>query len=481
MQGDSRRVLHEFEMSIPEESQRIWTERSPNIESHQTPGKQRMTDDQRLVTQNSNARNVDTPGTFKLPAPEENDVPMAAYNVMVPVEKKFTAQISPFSQGLDTRKSAQVSTKQTASRRPFPLSDLDQMNRLLVPESENIEYSPQDDIPSEHCVVIFGKSIQVNTEEVILTFCNLSHPPAELLSLKNVKVMNLSYNQLTEINRCLSGNLPVLESLNLSNNFIITIPTEVQSNLTRLVHLDLSYNSLSHFPIELGCMPKIKSLNIACNPIQSLPAYTAKFNLERLYIEWAAFGIPQALINSRYESGDVIIRNNRKLGIDLDLLDSIPGHEAFATKTKALNKQEMQMLFKVPRSYTCLDFIRDSLQPLYNHELHEVLCHAIRLKATMIVKALFEHDAKLLTSLATIGCQGISPTSYSNAIGHNCPVKSAIDFQCEEFFERLHEADPSAMKYIRIEYPIPHEQHSQLNYVPGPPKESDPALYFFSK
>ncbi|KAJ6673158.1 PLANT INTRACELLULAR RAS-GROUP-RELATED LRR PROTEIN [Salix viminalis] len=68
-----------------------------------------------------------------------------------------------------------------------------------------------------------------------------------------------------------SLNLAAICKLNLSNNDLQTIPESLTARMLNLVVLDAHSNQLKSLPNSIGCLSKLKVLNVSCNLLESLP------------------------------------------------------------------------------------------------------------------------------------------------------------------------------------------------------------------
>jgi hypothetical protein len=102
-------------------------------------------------------------------------------------------------------------------------------------------------------------------EEVKLSF-SLSKFPNQLLTLKNLKNIDLSYNEISKIPNEIA-NLKNLESINLTYNEITQLPEEF-GNLENLKYLNLNNNKLTKFPKQIGNLKKLEELYISFNNIK---------------------------------------------------------------------------------------------------------------------------------------------------------------------------------------------------------------------
>uniref|UniRef100_A0A3P9Q6B4 FLII actin remodeling protein n=1 Tax=Poecilia reticulata TaxID=8081 RepID=A0A3P9Q6B4_POERE len=103
--------------------------------------------------------------------------------------------------------------------------------------------------------------------------------PDDIFQLEDLSVLDLSYNQLTEIPRDLENSRNMLV-LNLSHNSIDSIPNQLFINLTDLLYLDLSDNKLDSLPPQMRRLVHLQTLILNNNPLmhaqlRQLPAMVA--------------------------------------------------------------------------------------------------------------------------------------------------------------------------------------------------------------
>jgi adenylate cyclase len=101
------------------------------------------------------------------------------------------------------------------------------------------------------------------------------HP---LMILKELRVLNLSLNDIQELPSNFFKHLTNLEEVFLSGNRLTHIPSEDLPRLQRLSTLFLNGNHLQHLPHELG---KVKSLTVLDVGNNSL-----KYNINNLDYDW---------------------------------------------------------------------------------------------------------------------------------------------------------------------------------------------------
>ncbi|KAK6139792.1 hypothetical protein DH2020_026468 [Rehmannia glutinosa] len=66
-------------------------------------------------------------------------------------------------------------------------------------------------------------------------------------------------------------NLAAISKLDLSNNNLQSIPESLTARLLNVIILDVHSNQLKSLPNSIGCLTKLKVLNVSGNLIQSLP------------------------------------------------------------------------------------------------------------------------------------------------------------------------------------------------------------------
>uniref|UniRef100_A0A8C5DZ40 FLII actin remodeling protein n=1 Tax=Gouania willdenowi TaxID=441366 RepID=A0A8C5DZ40_GOUWI len=120
-----------------------------------------------------------------------------------------------------------------------------------------------------------------NLRAVVARANNLKNSgvPDDIFQLDDLSVLDLSYNQLTEIPRDLENSRNMLV-LNLSHNSIDAIPNQLFINLTDLLYLDLSDNKLDSLPPQMRRLVHLQTLILNNNPLlhaqlRQLPAMVA--------------------------------------------------------------------------------------------------------------------------------------------------------------------------------------------------------------
>ncbi|CAL9693740.1 unnamed protein product [Knipowitschia caucasica] len=120
-----------------------------------------------------------------------------------------------------------------------------------------------------------------NLRAVVARANNLKNSgvPDDIFQLDDLSVLDLSFNQLTEIPRDLENSRNMLV-LNLSHNGIDSIPNQLFINLTDLLYLDLSDNKLDSLPPQMRRLVHLQTLILNNNPLmhaqlRQLPAMVA--------------------------------------------------------------------------------------------------------------------------------------------------------------------------------------------------------------
>lgn len=103
--------------------------------------------------------------------------------------------------------------------------------------------------------------------------------PQRILSLKQLKILNLDFNRIDIIPSAVLSELNHLEELSLECNDIKSIPKEIQL-MTSLKILNLSCNYLKK--IKIWNMTNLKELDISGNQIKKISGLNNLINLERI-------------------------------------------------------------------------------------------------------------------------------------------------------------------------------------------------------
>lgn len=97
--------------------------------------------------------------------------------------------------------------------------------------------------------------------------------PMELCNLANLTTLNLANNNLESF-----PNLPKaskLSVINLSNNKLTSFPDICHASLSNLSEIYLKSNQIDHIPDDIIDLISLKTLNLACNAIKTVPKVVA--------------------------------------------------------------------------------------------------------------------------------------------------------------------------------------------------------------
>lgn len=102
-----------------------------------------------------------------------------------------------------------------------------------------------------------------------LSRCNLYEIPMDEFDPGNLIELDLSYNKLDDLNP-LMMRCSQLKVLNLSDNQLKTIPDALSDAFKNLQELNLSHNQFETIPSVIGCFQHIQCLDLSNNPIQKI-------------------------------------------------------------------------------------------------------------------------------------------------------------------------------------------------------------------
>ncbi|KAJ7213101.1 adenylate cyclase [Mycena pura] len=169
----------------------------------------------------------------------------------------------------------------------------------IFPNNRKPSASSVSDIPPlAHSLEMLYLGENSFTDEVL-------HP---LMILKELKVLNLSFNEIQDIPSNFFRNLTKLEEVYFSGNGLTTFPCEDLPKLTRLSTLFLNGNRLQTLPHELGKVKSLTFLDVGCNQL--------KYNINNWEFDWN-WNFNK---NLRYLN----LSGNKRLQIKSDV--STPGH-----------------------------------------------------------------------------------------------------------------------------------------------------------
>lgn len=110
----------------------------------------------------------------------------------------------------------------------------------------------------------------MSIEKVDLSYNQLITISNEPITYSKCINLNLKGNKLQEFPKSIS-NCNTLEKLDLSENNISEIDDDIFENLENLVELNLSHNNLTYLPTSIGKLKKLKRLILSGNKINYLP------------------------------------------------------------------------------------------------------------------------------------------------------------------------------------------------------------------
>jgi internalin A len=102
-----------------------------------------------------------------------------------------------------------------------------------------------------------------------LSRCNLYDIPMDEFDPVNLTELDLSYNKLDDLNP-LMMRCSQLRVLNISDNQLKTIPEALSDAFKNLEDLNLSHNQFEVIPSVLGSFQYIQCLDLSNNPIQKI-------------------------------------------------------------------------------------------------------------------------------------------------------------------------------------------------------------------
>ncbi len=121
---------------------------------------------------------------------------------------------------------------------------------------------------------------------LLLNDNRLSSLPAEVESLENVQLFDLSRNRLKSLVPQI-GRLSNLTYLNLGENELVSLPEEIEGLATSLHTLALYRNALNLLPDGIGKLSKLVVLDLSLNALTELPESLEKLeSLRRLDLSW---------------------------------------------------------------------------------------------------------------------------------------------------------------------------------------------------
>lgn len=168
-------------------------------------------------------------------------------------------------------------------------------------------------------IVLTGLKRMVDLTELQLQDCQLERLPSALLSLINLRTLDLQHNNLRTLEELLGlAHLRRLSCLKLAYNRVLVLPASI-GVLRGLELLDLSNNQLQSLPPALFTLRRLRRLLLAGNLLEQLPAEVKSL---QLLTELDLSGnrlesLPSELFSSCWEL--------RILNVSHNSLSSLPG------------------------------------------------------------------------------------------------------------------------------------------------------------
>ncbi|XP_028268412.1 volume-regulated anion channel subunit LRRC8D [Parambassis ranga] len=128
-------------------------------------------------------------------------------------------------------------------------------------------------------IVLTGLKRMVDLTELQLQDCQLERLPSALLSLINLRTLDLQHNNLRTLEELLGlAHLRRLSCLKLAYNRVLVLPASI-GVLRGLELLDLSNNQLQSLPPALFTLRRLRRLLLAGNLLEQLPAEVKSLQL----------------------------------------------------------------------------------------------------------------------------------------------------------------------------------------------------------
>jgi Leucine-rich repeat (LRR) protein len=186
----------------------------------------------------------------------------------------------------------------------------------------------------EELLELIDQAAEDGREELKFLFKGLTELPEEIGKLKNLKILELSDNQIGEIPDVIAE-LKNLTRLNLSNNKISIIPDAI-AELKNLIELDLGGNQISVIPDVIAELKNLTTLYLWNNQISEIP--DAIIELENL----AELGLDSNQI-SEISNAITKLTNLTELHLSDNQISEIPNEIAELQKLKTLDLRDNQV------------------------------------------------------------------------------------------------------------------------------------------
>ena len=182
----------------------------------------------------------------------------------------------------------------------FPPSILQLLNLKIL----NLSYNEIVKIPDEI-------SNLINLEELILCKNRIDKFSEAITLLINLKILNVSGNRIKNISNSISQ-LYNLQKLNFSDNYFNEFPNEIIM-LTNLQFLDFSINKIQNVPNSISQLQKLQELNLNNNYIREINLNLP--NLKKLNLDC------NKLVQMSLETpnlNNLIVTNNKRFSLVYD-------------------------------------------------------------------------------------------------------------------------------------------------------------------
>ncbi|CAF3832853.1 unnamed protein product, partial [Rotaria sordida] len=127
-----------------------------------------------------------------------------------------------------------------------------------------------------------GKLINLST--LTLTSNKLRCLPDQMKNLENLRHLDLSNNQLNQLNKDLFLKLNHLETLNLSNNLLEDLPPFSPENNKKLAIINLSNNQLQTLPDFPQQLENLSQIDLSSNQFEHFPDTLLQLNSLKIII-----------------------------------------------------------------------------------------------------------------------------------------------------------------------------------------------------
>ncbi|KAL5712941.1 Plant intracellular Ras-group-related LRR protein 6 [Ranunculus cassubicifolius] len=171
------------------------------------------------------------------------------------------------------------------------------------------------------------------------------------IEIEKVEEADLSGMSLTTLPNP-SFNLAILHKLDLSNNHLERIPESLTARLRNVVVLDMHSNQLKSLPNSIGCLFKLRHLNVSGNLLESLPKTIENCrSLEELNANFNR-------LKSLPETMGFELNNLQKLSVNSNMLAYLPYTLSHLTNLRILDAR-----------LNCLRSLPDGLENLIHLEI----------------------------------------------------------------------------------------------------------------